>query len=142
MAATTNTLQQRLTHAKNLKQVLNENADAFAEPLVSEYLNDLCGKYNMNPGQVIRNAHIERSYGYQIFNGTRNPSRDKLLQLAFGFGLTLEETQDLLRRSGKSRLYAKIKRDAVCIFGLSHEMSLFEVQELLASEELPLFGEV
>lgn len=142
MAITTNTLQYRLVHADSLKQALRENADAFAELSVPEYLSALCQKYKIDPGEVIRRAHIERTYGYQLFNGTRNPSRDKLLQLAFGFGLPLEEAQDLLKRSRKSSLYAKVKRDAVCIFGFSHALNLFEVQELLASEELPLLGEV
>lgn len=142
MAVTTNTLKSRLIRASDFKNVLDKNADAFAEQSVSEYLNMLCKKYNMESGQVIRQAHIERTYGYQIFNGTRNPSRDKLLQIAFGFGLTLEETQDLLKKARKSGLYSKVKRDAACIFGLSHQMSLLEVQELLASVELPLLGEV
>ena len=96
----------------------------------------------MTTGDVIRQAQIERTYGYQIFNGTRMPSREKLLQLAFGFGRTFEETQELLKKSGKGGLYSKIKRDAACIFALSHRMHMQEVQELLASIGLPLLGEV
>lgn len=142
MAITTNTLTYRLTHASDLAQALDENEDVFVQPSVSEYLKELCEKYKITSAQLIRGAHIERTYGYQILNGTRNPSRDKLLQLAFGLGLSLEETQNLLKRSGKSPLYAKVKRDAVCMFGLSHGLSLFEVQELLTSVELPLLGEV
>ena len=118
MAITTNTLTYRLTHASDLAQALDENEDAFVQPSVSEYLKELCEKYKITPAQLIRSAHIERTYGYQILNGTRNPSRDKLLQLAFGLGLSLEETQNLLKRSEKSPLYAKVKRDAVCMFGL------------------------
>lgn len=142
MAITTNTLKSRLIRANDFKKVLDKNADAFVEQSVSEYLNMLCEKYHMEPVHVIRQAHIERTYGYQIFNGMRYPSRDKLLQIAFGFGLTLEETQDLLKKARKSGLYSKVKRDAACIFGLSHQMRLLEVQELLASVELPLLGEV
>lgn len=142
MAITTNILTYRLTHASDLAKALDENETAFVQPSVSEYLKELCEKYHITPAQLIRNAHIERTYGYQILNGTRNPSRDKLLQLAFGLGLSLEETQNLLKRSEKSPLYAKVKRDAVCVFGLSHGLRLFEVQELLTSVELPLLGEV
>lgn len=142
MAITTNTLTYRFTYASDLIQALDENEDAFVQPSVSEYLKELCEKYNMAPAQMIRSAHIERTYGYQILNGTRNPSRDKLLQIAFGMGLSLEEAQALLKRAEKSSLYAKVKRDAVCIFALSHDLNLFDVQELLASVGLPLLGEV
>ncbi|MCI8379787.1 MAG: XRE family transcriptional regulator [Lachnospiraceae bacterium] len=142
MAVTTKTLQSRLIHANSLKKVLDQNKEAFIECPVSEYLARLCEKYQVAMGDVIRQAQIERTYGYQIFNGTRMPSREKLLQLAFGFGLTLEETQELLRRSGKGEMYSRIKRDAACIFALSHGMHMQEVQELLASIGLPLLGEV
>lgn len=142
MVVTTNTLQNRIIRANSFRNVLEKNGDAFAEQSVSEYLNVLCGKYNVTPAEAIRQAHIERTYGYQIFNGTRVPSRDKLLQIAIGMGLSLEDTQDLLKTSGKSPLYPRIKRDAACIFGLSHGMKLMEVQELLTSEGLPLLGEV
>lgn len=142
MSITTNTLQKKLIHASDFKKILHKNADAFAEQPISEYLNMLCEKYNTEPRRVIQQAHIERTYGYQIFNGTRNPSRDKLLQIAFGFGLSLDETQYLLKKAGKNNLYPKIKRDAACIFGLSHQMNLLEVQELLSSVELPILGEV
>ena len=93
------------------------------------------------PEQVIKKSQIDRTYGHQIFNGTRIPSRDKLIQLAFGFGLSLDETQTLLKKAGKSTLYAKVKRDAACIYGLSHDMNMMEVQDLMASLELPLLGE-
>ena len=141
MAITTKSLQNKITRAANFEKVQEQYADAFIEQSAAEYLHVLCLKYQMKPGDIIRQAQIERTYGYQIFNGTRKPSRDKLLQLAFGFGLTLEETQDLLKQSGKSLLYSRIKRDAACIFGLTHHLNVLEMQELLASVSLPLFGE-
>lgn len=141
MAVTTKTLQQKIARARNFGSVQEENADAFIEQTTAQRLDILCKAYAVKPGEVIRRAQIERTYGYQIFNGTRRPSRDKLIQLAFGFGLSLEQTQDLLKRSGKSVLYSRIRRDAACIFGISHRLSVQEMQELLASEQLPLLGE-
>ena len=40
---------------------------------------------------------MPRNYAYQLFNGTRKPSRDKVIQLAFGFGLSVDDTQELLK---------------------------------------------
>ena len=63
----------------------------------------------MLPAQVIERSQIERTYGHQLFNGTRRPSRDKVLQLALGLGLSVDETQRLLRAAGKSPLYPRLK---------------------------------
>lgn len=142
MKLTTNSLLNRIVKANDIREILNDNIEEFEEQSISDYLCELCKKYDKVPEHVIRKAQIDRTYGHQIFNGTRIPSRDKLIQLAFGFELSLEETQKLLKISGKSMLYAKIKRDAVCAYAISHNMSIMEVQELLLSLELPILGDV
>ena len=138
MASTTNTLLNKLVNGKSLQGVLDSEAGTFAEIPLSEYLRGLCEERDLVPEQVIKKAQIERTYGHQLFNGTRNPSRDKLIQLAVGFELSLEETQTLLKKAGKSMLYPKIKRDAACIYGISHGMNMMELQELLLSVDVPL----
>lgn len=140
MASTTNTLLQKLVNGKSLQKVLDSDAESFAEVPLTKYLQDLCEERDVVPEQVIKKAQIDRTYGHQIFNGTRNPSRDKLIQLAVGFGLSLDETQMLLKKAGKSVLYSKIKRDAACIYGISHGMNMMELQELLLSVDVPLLG--
>lgn len=140
MKLNTNTLMSRIIKGKDIKAVLENNAGEFEELTVSDYLSMLCSKYDKVPEHVIKKSQIDRTYGHQIFNGTRLPSRDKLIQLAFGFELSLEETQKLLRVSGKSTLYAKVKRDAVCIYAITHNLSVMEVQELLSGMGLPILG--
>lgn len=142
MKLTTNVLLNRIIRGKDIRAVLRDNREEFEERTVSDYLIELCKMQDKVPGQVIKKAQLDRTYGHQIFNGTRIPSRDKLLQLAFGFELSLNETQRLLKVAGKSMLYAKVKRDAVCIYAISHGMGVMEAQELLAAEELPLLGDL
>lgn len=141
MADTTNTLLKRIVGSKDFQKFLEENEDVFEELSVSEYLQGLCKNRGIVPEQVIKKAQIDRTYGHQIFNGTRIPSRDKLIQVAFGFGLSLDETQKLLKSVGKSALYPKFKRDAAIIFGISHHMDVMEMQYLLTSIGVPLLGE-
>lgn len=141
MAETTNSLLKKIVNGKDFPKILETNKDAFEELPVSECLRRLCEERDIVPEQVIKKAQIDRTYGHQIFNGTRVPSRDKLIQIAFGFGLTLEETQNLLKSAGKSVLYPKFKRDAAIIFGISHHMDIMEMQYLLTSIEIPLLGE-
>lgn len=109
---TTNALLKRIVNGRDFKEALSENEGGFEEQSVSEYLRKLCEERGLVPEQVIKKSQIDRTYGHQIFNGTRIPSRDKLIKLAFGFGLSLDETQKLLKIAGRSMLYPKIKRDA------------------------------
>ncbi|MDO4890239.1 MAG: helix-turn-helix transcriptional regulator [Coriobacteriaceae bacterium] len=89
---------------------------------------------------VITRSGIERSYGHRLFNGTRNPSRDTVLQIAFGFGLDCDGAQQLLKVAGMSPLHPKVKRDAVVAYCLHNGRSLMDAQELLYEYALPLLG--
>ena len=92
------------------------------------------------PERVIKMASIERTYGHQLFNGTRKPSRDKVIQLAFGFRLGVDEAQRLLKIAQKSLLYTKIKRDAVILYCLNNQKSIIETQSVLETLGLTLIG--
>lgn len=46
----------------------------------------------------LKKAGITEATGYQYFDGKRNPSREKMIALAIGFSLTLEETNELLKK--------------------------------------------
>ncbi len=104
------------------------------------YLQRLLLEKGMVCEHVIKNCGIDRTYGHQLFNGRRQPSRDKVIQLAFGFGLNVSQAQDLMRAAGKSDLYPKIKRDAVILFCLNNGVGFLEAQALLQELSLPLLG--
>lgn len=65
---------------------------------IGEYLCALLEKHGLRKTDLIFASGRERSYCYQILNGTRrNPSRDTLLAIALGLRFSLEETQTMLR---------------------------------------------
>lgn len=145
MAARTNrvrtdTLMRRIFKASALDDVFRQNETSMVTEDFAQCLAALCEAKGMIPERVIRNSEIDRSYGHQLFNGTRQPSRDKVLQLAFGLGLRVDEAQRLLRSADKSPLYPRIKRDAALLFGLSRSMSILEVQALLTQNNLTQLG--
>ena len=82
---------------------------------------------------AIRACYLERSSGYQLFNGTRPPTRTFLLRLALALELGEEETQQLLTRCGKAVLYPRSRFDAAVLYGLTHRLTLEETDELLLS---------
>ena len=136
----TNTLMKRLFKADDLDTYLESNEVQLRSPDFSELLRDFCKERGQLPAHVIEQSQIERTYGHQLFNGTRRPSREKVLQLAFGLALGVEETQRLLRAAGKSPLYPRLKRDAVILYGLQKSLPMLAVQEYLTKYELSLLG--
>ena len=128
----TGTLQEELRYAEDVIQFTEENAKELHPQSVPEYLNHLLIVHDVAKVDVVKRAGFEgNTYVYQIFNGRKTAGRDKLLQLSFGFPLTVEETQRLLRCGGYSELYVRDKRDVVCMHGLQKKMTLEECNAYL-----------
>jgi len=109
-------------------------------PEFHEYISSLCAEQKEVPEHIIQRAGLEKSFGHQLFSGRRSPSRDTVLQLAFGFSLTLNETQELLKIARKSPLYPRVKRDSAIIYCLCHHISFVEAQIILYDLDLPILG--
>ena len=136
----TSTLLRRLFKAPNLEGFMENNEDAIQTPPFHVYISELCQVTDQVPERVIRLSSIERTYGHQIFNGTRKPSRDKVIQLAFGFALDVDGTQELLKAAQKNLLYPRIKRDAAILYCISHHIDIVEAQSMLHDLGLTLLG--
>lgn len=136
---TTGELLARLFKATQLKDVFHKE-DIPQPPLFDEYLRQLCRGKGEIAEHVIKRAGIDRTYGHQLFSGRRKPSRDKVIQLAFGFGLDVEEAQKLLKAARHTALYPKIKRDAAIIYCLARNMEIAGVQNVLTEFNLPVLG--
>ncbi|MCL2634663.1 MAG: hypothetical protein FWD34_09155 [Oscillospiraceae bacterium] len=138
----TDTLLQKLLKTTSLNrffQRYSEDTNSVIE--FCEYINKLCTERETLPERVIKKSDIERTYGHQLFNGRRSPSRDKVIQLAFGFEMNYDETQKLLTCARKSTLHPRIKRDAVIIFALENGLDIEAVQDTLFEFSISLLGE-
>ena len=124
-------LQSELKHASSLEKFIRENENNFKAKSIPEYLNDMLIKYDMEKSDVVRRSGLSGTYAYQIFDGKKSAGREKLIQLAFGFPLNLEETQRLLRFGGHSELYVKKKREAYLMYALENGYTLEQTNELL-----------
>lgn len=133
---TTSELLNTLLSAKDLAQFLSENADKQQEIALCDYLEALLVTKNRKKADVVRLSQLDTTYGYQMFQGLRIPTRDKLIQLAFGFSLNFEETEKLLHVAGAGDLYVKNKRDSIIIFALNSGLPLTRLNCLLEDEGL------
>lgn len=128
---TTEELLNELQKAEDFFEFVRENETELESISLTEQLEQLLEKYQKPKKEVIRDAGLDTTYGYQIFDGRKKPRRDKLLQLAFGFPLTVEETNKLFRAGGISSLYVRCKRDTICMYCLQQRMTIDECNALL-----------
>lgn len=106
-------------------------AESFGLPPLPEYLRGLLEKRGVTVGNVVVRCGLDRSYAYQLFNGTRRPTRNFLLLLSLSLGLEEAEAQRLLKIAGRPSLYARDRRDAGVLYALSHGLSPEEADSLL-----------
>ncbi|MCD7948872.1 MAG: hypothetical protein LUG12_01245 [Erysipelotrichaceae bacterium] len=122
-----------------LLTILNENKDISLDELLEkipditliDYLNMLLETHHTTKAKVIQKSTLDRTYGYQIFDGTKHPSQNKILMLALAFSLDLHDTNVLLTLSKNQNLYPKLKRDALIIFAINHHYDVLKTNELL-----------
>lgn len=118
----------------------SENKDYMVSQRLTDLLNQLLENKGLQKAQVIKNAEISEVYGYQIFSGIRVPERKKLLCLAVGMGLNIEEVQQLLKCAGYAQLYVKLPFDSIVLYGLCKGLSVVQINGLLYEYGLETLG--
>lgn len=120
-----------LTTTDDLVDFINKNEKNFEKMDVVDYFEKIISKKGLKKSEVILRSEIERTYGYQLLNGTKKPSRDKLIQLCMGAALNFDETQMALKRTGFAPLYPKNRRDCIIIYAVQASCSVVETDALL-----------
>lgn len=130
-----------IKNPSKLSHYINDTINDFNSIDLVNYFEDICNKQNIKKSILINNSGINRTYGYQILNGSKRPSRDKIIQLCIGAKLTLEQTQRALTLGGVSNLYPKNSRDSIIIFAINRVSTIIEINELLYEYNFLLFGD-
>ena len=132
----TDTLQQELMSTNNLDRFLTENDASFRDVPLQEAIQRIFDEKGMSKAQLAKQSGISEVYLHQLFSGCRFPSRNRLLCVCFGLGASVEDAQDLLRQARHAPLYTRDRRDAIILYGLSHSMTLFQINDKLFTEKL------
>lgn len=131
---------KELEGCESFKAFYKENADYIVKQELGVYLTELVEQKGIKKADAIKRSGLNESYAYQIFNGLRIPDRKKLLSLAVGMKLNLEEIQILLKTSNYAQLYAKNEYDCVVIYGICHSLSVMDINSLLYDNGLETLG--
>ena len=102
--AFTHEILKALRESQDIETFTREYIDSFADVTFKDYLNGLLAAKKMKKAAVIKASGLSDSYAFQIFQGYKSPSRDKLLALAVGLETSFEECQRLLKMAGVNEL--------------------------------------
>ncbi len=136
----TSKIVEELSLCADFKTFYNENKDYMACDTLSKLLDRLMKEKGLKKSQVIKSSELSEVYAYQIFSGIRVPERRKLLCLAIGMELTIDETQTLLKCAGYPPLYVKRPVDSAVIYGICKRLSIVEINEMLFENNLETLG--
>lgn len=131
---TTNELHQILKKIKNgqeLENYIKNNLPPQDSMTFHAYYNSYLEQRHLEKAKVIQVSGISRTYAYQILQGEKNPSRDKILALSLAAGMDLKQINQCLKLAGMNELYEKVRKDAIILFALNKGLNILEINELL-----------
>ncbi|MCR4674928.1 MAG: hypothetical protein K5675_07945 [Lachnospiraceae bacterium] len=131
MKKTTGNLLDILKSATSIDDYFKKVEDNMINTSLAEELNNIILNKNLKTSKLFSEANIDRSYGYDILNNKKHPSRNKLLALLFAMHLSDDEVQTLLKTTGYPQLYAKDTRDSIILFAFHNNYSLDQVNDAL-----------
>ena len=136
---TTTELLKILANEKNIKNYIKDNTEELETKSLHEELERLLEKYKLTKAEVIKTSNLQSSYGYQIFNGTKEkPSRDKLLALCVAMKINFDEIQKVLTLANCGILYPRHIRASVIINAVNEGIGLQKLNRLLCDMDMDI----
>ena len=141
MTDKTSDLMEKLQSTENtseLDKYLEDIRGKYPKDL-SSYIKAILAEKGMSTADMQKKSGIDRTYIYQIMDGSKNPGRDKIIAMAVACKMTLPECQRALEIAQEGILYAKNRRDSILIYAVNNRLSIMETNALLEEyQTLPL----
>lgn len=133
MAKRTNDLMEELSgQDTDLDRYFEENPTSFINVDIKEFWKKAVDTSSKTKSDIINKADMSYCYFYDVINGRKIPSKDKIIRIVLAMNLSLDDCQEALRISGKSALYPRIKRDSILIYAINKGYSIYQTNDLLA----------
>ena len=126
--------------AKKAARRLDALMDQLDEPFNAALLRLIDAK-GKTDAEVYKRANIDRKLFSKIRTGKGYmPGKRTILALAIALELSLEETDDLLKRAGYALSHSQKFDVIVEFFIVSEKYDIFEINEVLSQYDQPLLG--
>lgn len=139
MTDKTGDLMNKLTSTESpeeLDKYLEEIRDKYPKTL-KEYLDTVFSEKRLSKVDVIAGSGIDRTYFYQIMDGSKKPGKDKIIAIVLACKMTLTECQRALEIAGEGILYPKNRRDSLIIYAVNNRMEVRDLNAALEKYGLP-----
>ncbi len=117
----------------DIQEYINNNENSFIEINLKTMWEELFKKCGKTKSDIINNADISYIYFYEIMQGKKVPTKDKIIRLILAMELSLEDCQTALKYCNHSQLYPRIKRDSLLIYAIENKLNLYDTYELLTA---------
>lgn len=109
------------------EEFISENGCPEFCALTNEYMRHK----GISKVEIIKRLNVERSYGYQLLNGTRTPKRSYVIQIGLLLETNIEQLQKLLKAADRKPLYVRNIFDARVFYALSNKMDYDEAVKFI-----------
>jgi hypothetical protein len=90
----------KYSESRKHHESLEESLKKIHKYSFAGYLQQLINKKGMKNSEVYATANITKQYFSKLINGKVNPSKEKVIALAIGLHLNMDETKDILKIAG------------------------------------------
>lgn len=119
----------------SLEEYFKNNPYTIENSDLKAHWHNLIEKSGLSSFDIINRSEFAYAYYYEVVGGKRIPSRDKIIRLILAMHLSLDDCQKTLRICGLSELYPRFRRDSIIIYAINHELTVFELNELLSFQK-------
>ena len=112
------------------EELIKENGCPDLLAVITERMEEK----GISRAELIKRMDIDRSYGYQLLNGIRRPTRKHVIQIGLLLELDIGSFQKLLKTAKKKPLYVRDMFDAKVFFAVKRHMDYDKAVEFIWSE--------
>ena len=122
---------EQIKETKEFEEFLKRYEKEMHRESFGDSVLRLCAKYKITAALLQPRIAMSKSQFYNVLNGSRHPSKESVIKIAFGLKATQAELNDLLNAAGYCGLDPRRKEDAIILFGLAHQKDVGKIDELL-----------
>ena len=130
--STTELLRELKRNSCSLPDYLSNHQDTFVNEDIKAFWESMIDGKNYSKSNIINKSDFSYCYFYEVINGRKMPTKDKVIRLCLVLKMTVDECQQALKISGRSALHPKNRRDSILIYAIEQKMTIAQCNKALA----------
>ena len=126
-----NNILSRINNELEMAEYINCSEISDSYDNFADYYKNHSKVKSQPDSELIKLSGIEKSYYYQIKKGSKKPSRDKVIRLCIGAGMSLQETIHALELNEDAIFYPRNRRDIIISVAIKQNASVIDTNLLL-----------